>query len=171
MTTACHPCEVAAATESKDLLFHFSHHHDGAHTTTRCHPERRAPRGVEGSVVDFRDLPRHLTCPPPRSLPETSTFQKQPQSAHQFPPHGCHPERRASRGVEGPIVNFLRQHQQLRTDSLTSPPAPFFWRGRAEGNWPHRRWRTSRRQLAPPQVAGMPKAIGPTAGGGHAEGN
>jgi len=64
------------------------------------------------------------------------------------------------REVKEPATYIFGERRETKNPNRSASnhqpaPAPFFWRGQAEGHWPHRRW-----PLAAPQVA-----VGRTAGG------
>ena len=64
------------------------------------------------------------------------------------------------REVKEPATYIFGERRETKNPNRSASnhqpaPAPFFWRGQAEGHWPHRRW-----PLAAPQVA-----VGRPAGG------
>src|SRR5208283_5229285 len=79
-----------------------------ANALSRCHPERRAQRGVEGPLP-LRTL-SHAVIP----IDERSEESRDPYPANAL--SRCHPERRAQRGVEGPLPLRTLSHAVIPSD-------------------------------------------------------
>jgi hypothetical protein len=113
------PRMIASDFPSKTLCGPFFLHPRGAGPRPSHDGRGRRQTGTSGPPIRPQARPHGRPC----GFPVPPPFESQTY---------CHPER--AKRVEGPAFPFV---------PINPTPAPFFWRGSAEGRLPHRRrWRT-----------------------------